>query len=67
MVGKFPAWFEYIFDTSNHRVHHGRNPQYIDKNYGGVLIIFDRMFGTYEEEVEKVEYGITEQILLIIS
>ena len=63
MVGKFPAWFEYIFDTpSNHRVHHGRNPQYIDKNYGGVLIIFDRMFGTYEEEVEKVEYGITEQI-----
>jgi sterol desaturase/sphingolipid hydroxylase (fatty acid hydroxylase superfamily) len=62
-IGKFPAWFEYIFDTpSNHRVHHGRNPQYIDKNYGGVLIIFDRMFGTYAKEAEKVEYGITEQI-----
>ena len=62
-IGKFPAWFEYIFDTpSNHRVHHGSNPQYIDKNYGGVLIIFDRLFGTYEPEVEKVEYGITHQI-----
>ena len=58
-VGKLPRWFEYVFDTpSNHRVHHGRNPQYIDKNYGGVLIIFDRWFGTYEAEREKVEYGI---------
>ncbi|WP_226623036.1 sterol desaturase family protein [Brucella anthropi] len=63
LVGRFPAWYEYIFDTpSNHRVHHGRNPHYIDKNYGGVLIIFDRWFGTYEEEREEVEYGITEQI-----
>ncbi len=58
-IGKLPRWYEYIFDTpSNHRVHHGRNPQYIDKNYGGVLIIFDRWFGTYEAEDEKVEYGI---------
>lgn len=62
-VGKLPAWFEYIFNTpSSHRVHHGRNPQYIDKNYGGVLIIFDRMFGTWEPEVEKVDYGIPRQI-----
>jgi sterol desaturase/sphingolipid hydroxylase (fatty acid hydroxylase superfamily) len=62
-VGKLPAWFEYIFNTpSSHRVHHGRNPQYIDKNYGGVLIIFDRMFGTFEPEVEKVDYGIPRQI-----
>lgn len=62
-IGRFPKWYEYVFDTpSNHRVHHGRNPQYIDKNYGGVLIIFDRLFGTYAEEVETVEYGITEQI-----
>ncbi|MFL6707448.1 MAG: sterol desaturase family protein [Massilia sp.] len=62
-IGKLPAWYEYIFDTpSNHRVHHGRNPQYIDKNYGGVLIIFDRLFGTYEPEVEKVDYGIPRQI-----
>ena len=62
-IRRFPKWYEYVFDTpSNHRVHHGRNPQYIDKNYGGVLIIFDRWFGTYEEEVEKVEYGVTCQI-----
>jgi sterol desaturase/sphingolipid hydroxylase (fatty acid hydroxylase superfamily) len=62
-IGKLPAWYEYLFDTpSNHRVHHGRNPQYIDKNYGGVLIIFDRLFGTYEPEVEEVEYGIVRQV-----
>mgnify|MGYP000656217305 FL=1 len=62
-VGRFPKWYEYIFDTpSNHRVHHGRNPEYIDKNYGGVLIIFDRLFGTYAEEKAKVDYGITQQI-----
>ena len=62
-VGRFPKWYEYVFDTpSNHRVHHGRNPEYIDKNYGGVLIIFDRLFGTYAEEKAKVDYGITQQI-----
>jgi sterol desaturase/sphingolipid hydroxylase (fatty acid hydroxylase superfamily) len=62
-IGKLPRWYEYVFDTpSNHRVHHGRNPQYIDRNYGGVLIIFDRIFGTYEPEVEKVEYGIVRQV-----
>ena len=62
-VGRLPRWYEYVFDTpSNHRVHHGRNPQYIDKNYGGVLIIFDRLFGTYEEERERVDYGIPRQI-----
>ena len=62
-IDRMPRWYEYIFNTpSNHRVHHGRNPQYIDKNYGGVLIIFDRWFGTYEEEVEEVEYGIPQQI-----
>jgi sterol desaturase/sphingolipid hydroxylase (fatty acid hydroxylase superfamily) len=62
-IGKLPGWFEFVFNTpSSHRVHHGRNPQYIDKNYGGVLIIFDRMFGTFEPEVEKVDYGIPRQI-----
>lgn len=62
-IGRLPRWYEYVFDTpSNHRVHHGRNAQYIDKNYGGVLIIFDRWFGTYEEEDEAVEYGIPRQI-----
>ena len=59
VVAKLHPAIEFLFDTpSNHRVHHGRNPQYIDKNYGGVLIVFDRLFGTYEEEQEKVEYGI---------
>lgn len=62
-IGKLPRWYEYVFDTpSNHRVHHGRNPQYVDRNYGGVLIIFDRLFGTYAPEVEKVEYGIVRQV-----
>lgn len=44
---------------SAHRVHHGSNSQYIDKNYGGALIIWDRLFGTYEAEGEKVRYGVT--------
>ncbi len=58
-VGKLHPWLEYWFDTpSNHRAHHGRNPQYIDRNYGGVLICFDRWFGTYVEEDEPVDYGI---------
>lgn len=62
-IGKLPRWFEAVFNTpSHHRVHHGRNPQYIDKNYGGSLIIFDRLFGTFEPEVETVTFGITEQI-----
>ena len=62
-VRKLPAWFEYVFVTpSHHRVHHARNPQYIDKNFGGVLIVFDRLFGTFAEEVEPVEYGIVRQV-----
>jgi sterol desaturase/sphingolipid hydroxylase (fatty acid hydroxylase superfamily) len=51
---------EWVLNTpSHHRVHHGRNLQYMDKNYGGILIIWDRMFGTFEPEQERVEYGIT--------
>lgn len=60
-VGKLPKWAEFIFDTpSNHRAHHGTNEAYIDRNYGGVLIIFDRLFGTYVEEDSvnnPVQYG----------
>ncbi|MDD3763310.1 MAG: sterol desaturase family protein [Nevskiales bacterium] len=63
VVGKLPRWIEAVFDTpSNHRVHHGRNPRYIDRNYGGVLIIFDRWFGTYVEEDEAVDYGIPQRL-----
>lgn len=53
------GFLEYIFNTpSHHRVHHACNPQYIDKNYGNVLIIFDRLFGTFEEEKEEAVFGI---------
>lgn len=54
---------EWIFNTpSHHRVHHGSNPQYIDKNYGNWLILWDRMFGTFEEEREAVVYGLTQNV-----
>ena len=57
------GWFEYVFNTpSHHRVHHGRNPKYIDKNHAGTLIIWDRMFGTFQKEEEKPTYGITKPI-----
>lgn len=55
------GWFEYIFNTpSHHRVHHATNPEYIDRNYGGVLIIFDRLFGTFAEEKDNIpmNYGL---------
>lgn len=54
---------EFILNTpSHHRVHHGRNPYCIDKNYGGTLIIWDRIFGTFVAENEKVVYGLTHPI-----
>ncbi|XP_017584853.1 PREDICTED: alkylglycerol monooxygenase isoform X1 [Corvus brachyrhynchos] len=54
---------EWILNTpSHHRVHHGRNPYCIDKNYGGTLIIWDRIFGTFEAEDEKVVYGLTHPV-----
>lgn len=62
IINKMPTWFEYVFNTpSHHRVHHGVNPIYIDRNHGGTLIIFDRMFGTFQTEQEAVVYGITVQ------
>ncbi|WP_410220656.1 sterol desaturase family protein [Pedobacter sp.] len=54
------GFLEYIINTpSHHRVHHGSNPKYIDKNHAGTLIIWDRMFGTFQKEEEEVYYGIT--------
>jgi len=51
---------EWVMNTpSHHRVHHGRNPEYIDRNHAGVFIIWDRMFGTFQEEIAKPTYGIT--------
>lgn len=62
MIGKL-GWLDIIFNTpSVHRVHHGSNPLYIDKNYAGILLIWDHLFGTYQAETEKVIYGITEPI-----
>ncbi len=62
MIGKMWGPFELVFNTpSHHRVHHGVNPQYIDKNHGGSLIIWDRLFNTFEPEQEEVVYGITTQ------
>lgn len=60
-IDKLPKWFEYIFNTpSHHRVHHGRNPKYIDRNHAGTLMIWDRMFGTFQAEEEKPTYGVTK-------
>lgn len=57
------GWFEYIFNTpSHHRVHHGRDPKYIDKNHAGTLIIWDKLFGTFQEEEERPTYGITKPL-----
>ena len=62
-VRKLPAPLEAVLNTpSHHRVHHGVNEQYLDRNYGGILIIWDRLFGTYEPEGERVRYGLTTQI-----
>jgi sterol desaturase/sphingolipid hydroxylase (fatty acid hydroxylase superfamily) len=62
-IRRLPRWFEAIFNTpSHHRVHHGVNDQYLDRNYGGILIIWDRLFGTYEPEGERVRYGLTTQL-----
>ena len=63
LVYKLPRWIEYIFNTpSHHRAHHGKNPEYLDLNYGGVFIFWDRLFGTFVEEQAPVKYGILHPI-----
>ncbi|AGC48708.1 hypothetical protein MYSTI_07436 [Myxococcus stipitatus DSM 14675] len=60
VIPKMPRWIESWLNTpSHHRVHHARNERYLDKNYAGSLIIWDRMFGTYAEETEECSYGVT--------
>lgn len=62
-VGTMWRPIELVLNTpSHHRVHHGSNRQYLDRNYGGVLIVFDRWFGTFEPERERVVYGLTHNI-----
>ena len=54
---------ESVFNTpSHHRVHHGRNIQYLDRNYAGILIVWDRLFGSFEPEAERVDYGLTKNL-----
>ncbi len=53
---------EVLNTASHHRVHHGSNPQYLDRNHGSILIIWDRLFGTFEREDEPVVYGLTKNI-----
>ncbi len=61
-IGKLGP-LEYVFNTpSHHRVHHGRDPKYIDRNHAGVFIFWDMMFGTFQKEEEKPVYGITNPI-----
>ncbi len=62
-IRKLPKPIEFIFTTpSHHRVHHARNGKYLDKNYGSTLIIWDRIFGTFQPEEEQPEYGITKPV-----
>ncbi len=64
-IGKLPRWFEYMMNTpSHHRVHHATNPRYLDRNYAGTFIVWDRMFGTFagETDAEPIRYGIVKQL-----
>ncbi len=62
-IGRLPRWFEAVFNTpSHHRVHHGSNREYLDRNYGGILIVWDKVFGTFEPERAPVAYGLTKNI-----
>lgn len=62
LVGKL-GWLEYIIVTpSHHRVHHSSNPEYLDKNYGDMLIIWDKIFGTFAEEKAEPKYGLTKSL-----
>lgn len=65
LVRKMPSWYEYIFNTpSHHRAHHASNIRYLDTNHAGVLIIWDRIFGTFSEEIDEDApvYGLTKNI-----
>ena len=65
VIGRMPSLFEAVMNTpSHHRVHHGVNPRYLDRNYAGVLIVWDRMFGSFEPERDDdpPRYGIVRQL-----
>ena len=62
LINKLGPLEIFLNTPSHHRVHHGANKQYIDKNYGNLLIIWDKIFGTFEPEHEKVEYGLVNNV-----
>ena len=62
-VGRLWRPLEFVLNTpSHHRVHHGSNEMYLDRNYAGILIIWDRLFGTFQGESEPVRYGLTQNL-----
>lgn len=62
-VGVLARPIEFVFNTpSHHRVHHGSNAEYLDRNYGGILIVWDRLFGSFEPERAPARYGLTKNI-----
>ena len=62
-IHKMPKWFEYIFNTpSHHRVHHGSDLLYLDKNHAGIMVIWDRMFNTFQAEEFTPTYGLTKNV-----
>jgi len=64
-IDRLPGWVEAVFNTpSHHRVHHAANPRYLDANYAGTLIVWDRLFGTFvpEQEEEAVRYGLVHNL-----
>lgn len=68
LVERLPRSLEWFLNTpSHHRVHHGTNPQYIDRNYGGVLVVWDRLFGTFTPESEQVRYGVLHPLTPVTS
>ncbi|MFT4264535.1 MAG: sterol desaturase family protein [Nocardioides sp.] len=62
-IDRLPRPIEWVFNTpSHHRVHHGSDPEYLDKNYAGILIVWDRLFGTFTAEVRRPTYGLTKPV-----
>jgi sterol desaturase/sphingolipid hydroxylase (fatty acid hydroxylase superfamily) len=64
-IGRLPRWFEAVMNTpSHHRVHHATNARYLDRNYAGTLIVWDKLFGTFEPEDERepIRYGLVNQL-----
>ncbi len=62
LIGRLGPLEAILNTPSHHRVHHGRNVQYLDRNHGGMLIVWDRLFGTFEPEREPVDYGLTKNL-----